>query len=67
MAWGQPKRNGRCINGHRGQCSCQRRLNAELADNPGAQPYTCARMCGWQKDKPCGKYVRNGTCPCPNC
>ncbi len=66
MAYGQPKRNTRNPCGHRGQCSCQRWINAELAAKPDAQT-TCAAMCGWNRNKPCGRTARNGVCPCPNC
>jgi hypothetical protein len=67
MAWGQPKRNGKNICGHRGQCSCQRRLNEEAARQPEDLPTHCTRMCGWQKNKACGRMARQGVCPCPNC
>lgn len=67
MAWGQPKRNGRCqLCKSKGRCSCQRRINEELASNPGAVT-TCTRMCGWNKNKLCGRTARSGACPCPNC
>lgn len=61
MAWGAPKRNGRSACGHRGQCSCQRRNNAEAARNPAAQPHPCpVTLAG---NKVCGKTVRGGVCP----
>jgi len=63
MAYRQPKRNGKNICGHRGQCSCQRRINAELAANPEAAPRDCAVVLG--NGKTCGLTVRNGTCPSP--
>lgn len=50
----------------RGRCTCQRRINAELAAKPDALS-TCSRMCGWNRNKPCGRQARNGVCPCPNC
>jgi hypothetical protein len=68
MAWRQPKRNGKGVCGHRGQCSCQRQINAEIAANPAAAPRTCGQMCGWNgKGKPCTGTVRSGKCTCPNC
>jgi hypothetical protein len=60
MAWGKPKRNGRkaCCS-QRGQCSCQRRVNAEVRRNPAAAPHTCPK---------CKKgIVRGGVCPTPGC
>lgn len=63
MAWGQPKRNAKNICGHRGQCSCQRRLNAELAANADAAPHPCPVVLG--SGKVCGKNVRGGVCPSP--
>jgi hypothetical protein len=68
MAWGAPKRNGRCpLCKQKGRCSCQRRINAELARNPSAKG-TCSAMCGWNgKGKSCGRTTRSGVCPCPNC
>lgn len=67
MAWGQPKRNGKCpLCGTKGRCSCQRRINAEISRNPDALTH-CTRMCGWNGTKPCGRMARNGVCPCPNC
>jgi hypothetical protein len=68
MAYRQPKRSGKCPRCQsRGQCSCQRRDNAEAARNPAALT-TCSRMCGWNgKGKSCGRQARNGYCPCPNC
>ena len=67
MAWGQPKRNGRSACGHRGQCSCQRRNNAEAVRNPEAQPRPCPQMCGKNKGMACGATVRGGVCPCGFC
>lgn len=65
MAWGQPKRNGRCqLCKSKGRCSCQRRINAELASNPGSVT-TCARVC--HNNQTCGKTVRGGKCPCAYC
>jgi hypothetical protein len=66
--FGKPKRNGRNGCGHRGQCSCQRRNNAEAARRPQDQPRTCGQMCGWNgKGKACTGTVRGGHCTCPNC
>lgn len=68
MAWGQPKRNGKNLCKHgRGQCTCQRRVNAELARRPDAAPRTCGQMCGKTKGKACGATVRGGVCPCSYC
>lgn len=64
--WGQPKRSGKGACGHRGQCSCQRRINAMAAQNPDAAPRTCVAVCQPGKGT-CGKTVRGGTCPCPYC
>lgn len=66
MAYGRPKRNGRGICGHRGQCSCQRRINAELAANPKAAPRTCTIVCQ-PKRGACGATIRGGYCPCAFC
>lgn len=64
---GRPKRSGKCGRcQQRGQCSCQRRDNAVRDSKPNALAH-CTRMCGWQKDKPCGRMARGGVCPCPNC
>lgn len=66
--YGRPKRNGKNVCGHRGQCSCQRRINAELTRKPADAPTTCTQMCGWNgKGKPCNRTARGGKCPCPNC
>lgn len=70
MAWGQPKRNSRNACGHRGQCSCQRRINNDAAARPESRSHPCPLTgCGLHKDrnKTCGRTVRNGTCPCPYC
>jgi hypothetical protein len=68
MAWGSPKRNSKCRRcTSRGQCSCNRRVNAEIAANPAAGPTTCGQMCGWNgRGVACGRNVRT-YCPCPNC
>lgn len=66
MAWGQPKRNGRCMNGHRGQCSCQRRQNEEVSNNSSDAPRTCTTVCRTGKGA-CGKTMRGGKCPCGWC
>jgi hypothetical protein len=67
MAWGQPKRNGKNLCGHRGQCSCQRRQNEEAAANAAAMPRACSQMCGRNKSKACGATMRGGVCPCAYC
>jgi hypothetical protein len=67
MAWGQPKRNGRNACGHRGQCSCQRRISAHAAARPADQPRSCSAMCGKTKGKACGATMRSGVCPCAYC
>jgi len=64
MAWRQPKRNGKnnaC--GHRGQCSCQRRINAAIAQKPELAPRSCAVRLG--NGKVCGQTVRGNVCPSP--
>lgn len=66
MAWGQPKRNGKGVCGHRGQCSCQRRLNAEVANNSEDAPRTCTKVCRHGKGA-CGRTMRGGVCPCGYC
>lgn len=67
MAWGQPKRNGRCVRCEsKGRCSCQRRDNAELAANPGAAPRTCTRVCRPGKGA-CNRTMHGGVCPCEWC
>lgn len=69
MAWGQPKRNGKNPCGHRGQCSCQRRINAELAQNAAAAPRTCTTVCQPVRGRhsACGRTIHGGVCPCPYC
>jgi hypothetical protein len=64
MAWRQPKRNGKSACGHRGQCSCQRRITAELSRNPAAAPRACSVKL--PNGKICGKTVRGGVCPSPD-
>lgn len=66
MAWRQPKRNNRNACGHRGQCSCQRRINAELASNKADAPHSCTTVCRPGKGA-CGRTVRGGKCPCGFC
>jgi len=69
MAWGQPKRNGKCPTcGQRGRCSCQRRANAVLASAPRGDNGTCTAQCGWNgRGAACNRNKRSGVCPCPNC
>ena len=66
MAWGQPKRNGKCLCGTRGTCRCQRELNNELRNNPAAAPRTCTAVCQPKKGA-CGATIRGGKCPCAYC
>jgi hypothetical protein len=70
MAWMQPKRSGKCLTcGARGKCSCQRQLNQHVAQNAGAMPRTCTRICQPSRGRhaACGHTVRAGVCPCPSC
>jgi hypothetical protein len=66
--FGKPKHNGRnqCC-GQRGRCSCQRRVNAQIAARPQDAPHACGQMCGQRRGQVCGRTVRGGVCPCPNC
>jgi hypothetical protein len=65
MAWRQPKRNGKGSCGHRGQCSCQRRVREEIARETEAGRYgTCTVM---HVQGPCNQTIRGGKCPCPDC
>ena len=62
MAWGKPKRSGKCQRcGSRGQCSCNRRNNAVIARNPAAAPHACPVKL--PNGKICGRMVRGGVCP----
>ena len=63
--WGQPKRNTKnaCCSS-RGRCSCQRRNNVVVARRPEAAPRSCPKKHG---PTVCGKTVRDGVCPCPDC
>lgn len=61
--FGKPKRNGKNACGHRGQCSCQRRINAEIAKKPELAPRACTVVLG--NGKACGQTVRGGVCPSP--